>query len=304
MRRAGLIINPKAGRAATVDARLDEMSRVFVKHGFEIEIQRTTPAPNSARDIAAQISKSCDTLIACGGDGTLHEVLQGIAQTPIRLGVIPFGTANALARNLSLPTDPVLALERLLGFTPKQIPLGRATTVASTRWFSVMAGAGPDGTLVQEMSLRSKSRIGRAAYYAEAARLFLTRRFSSFRVEYRLMGSDVWKSRLAVGMMASRIQNLGGLFKGLTTHSRLHHPHLLVHLLSPPAHLALPAWIALSKVGVGSANPWLTTLEVQELRCLPLDDQRQVFAQVDGEAMGAIPLEIEIVPSSLHLLMP
>jgi diacylglycerol kinase family enzyme len=243
-------------------------------------------------------------VIACGGDGTVHGVLQGIAGTAIHLGVIPLGTANALARNLSLPTDPILALDKLLSFTAKQIPLGKAVTLTSTRWFTVMAGAGPDGILVQEMKLATKARVGRSAYYTEAARLFLTRRFPQFRVEYKLQGSNIWESRLAVGMMASRIQNLGGLFSGLTSRSRLHHPHLLVQLLASPAHLAFPAWMALGKAGLGKANPWLTTLEVEELRCLPLQEEQQVFAQVDGEAAGALPLHIQIVPSSLHLLMP
>jgi YegS/Rv2252/BmrU family lipid kinase len=304
VRRAGLIINPKAGRGASVDTRLDEMIRVLSKYGFETDIRRTTPEPDSARDLAIRTRESCDTVIACGGDGTVHGVLQGIAGTSTRLGVIPFGTANALARNLSLPADPVLALDRLLSFTAKQIPLGKAVTSTSTRWFTVMAGAGPDGTLVQEMKLAAKARVGRSAYYTEAARLFLTRRFPQFRVEYRLLGSNIWENRLAVGMMASRIQNLGGLFSGLTSHSRLHHPHLLVQLLAAPAHLAFPAWMAFGKVGFGKANPWLTTLEVEELRCVPLQEERQVFAQVDGEAVGALPMNIQIVPSSLHLLMP
>ncbi len=304
MRRAGLVINPKAGRGASIDTRMDELNRVFSKHGFETDIRRTTAEPDSARDLAVRASESCDTVIACGGDGTVHGVLQGIAGTATHLGVIPLGTANALARNLSLPTDPILALDKLLSFTAKQIPLGKAVTLTSTRWFTVMAGAGPDGTLVQEMKLAAKARVGRSAYYTEAARLFLTRRFPRFRVEYKLLGSNIWESRLAVGMMASRIQNLGGLFSGLTSGSRLHHPHLLVQLLASPAHLAFPAWMALGKAGLGKANPWLTTLEVEELRCLPLQEEQLVFAQVDGEAVGALPLNLQVIPSSLHLLMP
>ncbi len=280
------------------------MVLVFSRHGFEVDIWRTTPEPESARDLAVRARESCDTVIACGGDGTVHGVLQGIAGTATRLGVIPSGTANALARNLMLPSDPVLALDRLLSFPAKQIPLGKAETLISTRWFAVMAGAGPDGTLVEQMKLSAKARVGRSAYYAEAARLFLTRRFPQFKVEYRRLGSTVWENRLAVGMMASRIQNLGGLFRGLTSNSSLHHPHLLVQLLAAPAHLAFPAWMALGKVGLGNTNPWLKTLEVEELRCVPIQKGRKVFAQVDGEAVGTLPLSIRIVPSSLYLLMP
>ena len=304
MKRAGLIINPKAGRAASINKRLDEISRLFERHALEVEIQRTTSDPDSASDLAAQMSESCDVIIACGGDGTVHGVLQGIAGTPVSLGVIPSGTANALARNLRLPLDPVLALDRLLSYTAKEIPLGKATTRTSTRWFTVMAGAGPDGSLVREMSVTAKASVGRSAYYAEAARLFLTRRFSEFNVEYRTPRSSLWEQRLAVGVMASRVPNLGGLFRGLTSQSRLDHPHLLVHLLSGPAHLALPAWMGFSKAGLAKSNPWLTIVEVEELRCTPLQETPPVFAQLDGEAAGSIPMHLKIVPSSLRLLMP
>jgi diacylglycerol kinase family enzyme len=62
--------------------------------------------------------------------------------------------------------------------------------------------------------------------------------------------------------------------------------------------------MALGKAGLGKANPWLTTLEVEELRCLPLQKEQHVFAQVDGEAVGTLPLNLQVIPSSLHLLMP
>ena len=303
VRRAGLIINPKAGRGAVGSVR-SEVVRILAEHGFEVQLNTTTPEPDSARTLAIEASKSCDLVIACGGDGTVHGVLQGLAGTTTILGVLPLGTANALARNLLLPLNPVSALEKLLSFKPRQIPLGYAETSRGGRYFTVMAGAGPDGSLVHEMQLAAKAHIGRRAYYFEAARLFLTRRFPAFQVEYRLTGSPNWEKQSAVAMMASRISDLGGLFSGLTTASRLHHPHLLIQLLRAPALVAFPAWIAFGRTGFERVNPWLTSLEVEELRCTPLGSGRRVYAQVDGEAVGPLPLTARIVPSALQLLMP
>ncbi len=167
-----------------------------------------------------------------------------------------------------------------------------------------MAGAGPDGRLLHEMRPAVKVRFGRRGYYLEAARLFLTRRFPAFQVEYRVPGSTAWQAQSAVAMMASRVPDLGGLFRGLTPTAGLHHPHLLVHLLSAPAHVAMPAWMLLGKLRLAHANPWLTTLAVQELRCTPVASTPELHAQVDGEPAGLLPMTLTIAPAALRLLMP
>ncbi len=150
-------MNPKAGRGAFESVRSD-LLRVLAGPGFEVLVNATTPEPDSVRTLARQASRSCDLVIACGGDGTVHGVLQGVAGTSATLGVLPFGTANALARNLLLPVNPVMALEKLLSFRSRQISLGRAETSVGCRWFTVMAGAGL--TVAWYMKCNSPPKLG------------------------------------------------------------------------------------------------------------------------------------------------
>jgi len=221
------------------------------------------------------------------------------------LGVLPLGTANALARNLRLPLDPLAALERLLTYIPTLIPLGEIATGTSTRWFAVMAGCGPDGALVHALSgvgaARFKARFGRGVYYGYAARLFATRRWPVFEVEYRLRGSSVWQRTRATAVLASRIPDLGGLFTGLTSSADLRSPVLHVKLLKAPAHLSFAAWFSLSRIGL--PNPLLTTIDVEELRCSPVG-LVHTYAQADAEPMGPLPLRMRVVPGVLSLLLP
>ena len=62
--------------------------------------------------------------------------------------------------------------------------------------------------------------------------------------------------------------------------------------------------MAFGRMGVEGINAWLTSLEVEELRCTRIDPVRPVYAQVDGEAFGSLPLTLSIVPAALQLLMP
>ncbi len=303
MKRVALILNPTAGGGSSSDLQ-QRVMRALVAHDRDVSVSYTSADPNSACELAMEANRSSDLVIAGGGDGTVHGVIQGLAGTRITMGILPFGTANALARNLQLPTDPLRAVETLLTYKPRSIPLGRAETSAASRWFAVMAGAGPDGTLIREMRPDIKAGFGRKAYYLEALRLYFTKRFPSFRVEYRLAGDLVWHTRQASGIMAARVSDLGGLFTGLTASASLHHPHLVVSVLSSPAHVALPAWMVLGRTGLGHINRWVSTLEVEELHCSLITPARQIFAQVDGEFAGELPLKLSIVPNALQLLMP
>jgi diacylglycerol kinase (ATP) len=178
--RCTLIYNPISGpnrhRRA---AQMSLLAEALTNLGHQPELIPTT-APGSATILAQAASNSgAETIFACGGDGTIHEVLQGLvtetAQPKPTLGIIPFGTANALARHLRLSLDPLQAMLQQIHAAPQTIPVGKLQFANQTRYFTVMAGAGPDGTLVY--NLTQKSSLGRMAYYLHSARLFATRRF-------------------------------------------------------------------------------------------------------------------------------
>jgi diacylglycerol kinase (ATP) len=267
--------------------------------GYEPRVQYMAASAGSAKNSAMQAMTTSELVIACGGDGTVHGVVQGLAKSNVALGLLPLGTANALARNLGLPMDPLAALERLLAFVPTRIPLGVIETANVRRYFLVMAGCGPDGALAHSLSVKEKARFGRQAYYTHAARLFFTRRWPVFEVEYVVDGHRT-KAR-AVGLMASRVSDLGGAFSGLTGQASLASARLQVKLLRAPAQISFPAWFGLSRVGL--PNPWLRTVEVDEVHCRPVSS-RSVYAQADAEPMGALPITLRVVLDALTLLMP
>jgi len=286
--------------------------QALANHGFSAEAVATT-GPATAGALAARAATAGSEIVfACGGDGTVHEVLQGLVGTETALGIVPMGTANALARNLRLSLDPLLAAAQQASAAPVRIavgqvlyesPCGIAQQERSRRYFTVMAGAGPDGALVYSLLTSQKSAMGRAAYYAHAGRLFFTRSFRPFRVTYRLRGSMTWQDEPAVSVIAARIDNLGGIFSRLTPGGSLHADTLRLFLARPPASASLPSWFVFGQLGIHRANPWLRTLDVAELRCESSAD-KPIHAQADGEWIGRLPISVSLAPAALSVLVP
>jgi diacylglycerol kinase family enzyme len=308
MRRAALIFNPNAGHGSrSRHAALSSVIDTLRSHNIEAEVI-TTHGPGTAGSQAADaVAAGAELLFACGGDGTLHEVIQGVAQNlSVTVGVVPFGSANALARHLGLSFHPTDAVRQQLSFLRREIPLGHITCETPqgprSRYFIVMAGAGPDGALVYRMLAAGKQRLGRSIYYLRAAKLFLGPQFSSFHVQATLPNGPSLDHN-AVSAMAIRVGDLGGLFSPLVHGASPADEALHLTLTEPPSHLALPAWFATSWARLHHWNPYTQHLRVSTFTCSAGSRQR-VHVQADGEWIGTTPMRVSIVPNALRLLMP
>src|SRR5262245_3060184 len=190
LRNALLIHNPNAGGGGE-DRRkeLDEARKILAVGGIEAELAETS-GPGDATEIALRAGREGRQLvIACGGDGTLNEVVNGLARQQngdrVPLALLPGGTANVLAKELSLPWDIPRAAERLIVRTVREIALGLATPLddpARARYFLSVAGAGPDGRITCAVDLELKARMGIFAYWWQGAMEVLQYKFPRFRV--------------------------------------------------------------------------------------------------------------------------
>ena len=277
-----------------------------VGHSVTIEV---TTAPGSASALTRRaVSDGVETVFACGGDGTIHEVLQGLisedGSPSAALGIIPVGSANALARHLRLPPDLADAALAQIHGSERTIPVGKLECNGQTRYFAVMAGAGPDGALVYWMHTVQKGRLGRSSYYWRAAHLFATRGFPCFDVEYLQANSTVAAKAKAASVMSVRVNDLGGLFSGLTTRTAsIEANELDLYLVSPPAWLSLPLWFLSSWLGLQRHNPLLKHVTAVAFQCTQLDGAA-VDVEADGEWIGRSPFRVSIVPDALRIRMP
>jgi len=304
-----LIHNPAAGRKRQGRAeQLRQIVDALSSLGHPVELLATTAPGSEATQARDAVSDGAEIVFACGGDGTVHEIIQGLAcescEPSAVLGIIPLGSANALARNLRLSLAPLKAALQEIHGRPRTIPLGKVAYGGQTRYFALMAGAGPDGALVYSLLSASKSRLGRLAYYLHAARLFATSRFRAFEIEYTDAATGEANTRRAVGAMAVRVNDLGGLFSKLAgRHATIQDPNLRLLVLSPPAALSLPLWFVSGWLNLHRLNPFLRFADVSAFSCRPGSGPAPHF-QADGEWLGRIPMRVSMVPNALRLLRP
>ena len=304
LRNALLIHNPNAGNGGSGRRRLlDEARRIFATGGIEAELAETT-GPGHATEIAQRAAdEGRQLVIACGGDGTLNEVVNGLAAQKnghrVPLALLPGGTANILAKELDLPWDIPSAAERLLHGHVKEIALGLATPLEEPqkkKYFLSVAGAGPDGMIVYSIDLDLKARLGILAYWWQGAREIFRYKFPHFRIvtgEQRLDASLV---------IVGRTQNYGGPFK-ITTGASLYEDQFEVMALTTKSGLRYLSYLPSLLLGDLRETEGVHFWKAETLICEPLDNS-PVYAQVDGEPLARLPIEFRIVPRALKLLIP
>ena len=304
LRNAVLIHNPNAGGAGGARrSQLDEARKFFSAHGIETEIAETT-GPGHATEIAQQAATDGRQLvIACGGDGTLNEVVNGLAAQRnglrVPLALLPGGTANILAKELGIPWNIQRAAEQLVNGEVKEIALGLATPLEQPerkRFFLSVAGAGPDGMIVYSIDLDLKAKVGILAYWYQGVREVIRYEFPHFRIVAGERNIDA--SLIIVG----RTKNYGGPFK-ITTEADLFQDQFEVMALTTQSGFKYLSYLPTLWFGNLRETEGVHFWKAETLVIEPLD-KNPIYAQVDGEPLARLPVEFKIVPRALKLLVP
>src|SRR5271154_4843337 len=222
MRKATILFNPNSGRKARKrDAELNHAIGIIQSAGVHTDLTVCYSSQEATDNTRCAVAAGSDTVFACGGDGTIHDVIQGLAGTPVALAILPFGTANALAHDLKIPFHPSAAARVAVegGNRVRRIALGRVEYEgfdgkAAARYFTVAAGIGVDAHLFYKLTAELKNRSGMAAYYLKAWQLWATHRMRPFEVDYS-NGSGVRQRILLTELLAVRIRFFGNILREL-----------------------------------------------------------------------------------------
>lgn len=261
-----------------------------------------TSNPGDGEQLAREaVKKECDIVIVCGGDGTINEVINGMAPCRVPLAILPGGTANIVAKELGLPGRIVAAARQLPSWRPCRIPLGRASWdeagSARTRYFLAVAGIGFDAHIISQLNVAMKLRMGVVAYGWEALRQVF--RYNFTRFQCAVNGSNV----SATFAVIQRSRRYAGWLRLARSHSvrDLGFSCCFFEGSSPVRYFQYALGILTQ---THHRLPDVHLLSGSSIRCLSEQPGPAVYFEVDGEMAGRIPATFEAVPDALTILAP
>lgn len=280
-----LIYNPHAGRRKLVN-ELDTVIRIFQEGGYEVNVHRT----QSPEDIenTAEHCADMDTVVIAGGDGSIHQAVNGLMKIPAEqrplLGILPVGTANDLAFALKLPKSIAAACEVIANGSTFDMDLGRV----NDRYFVNVASAGLLTDISPKVDVRVKNRLGQLAYYLKGIETLPS--FRPFHVQFEQ--NDRKYSEDAILLLAVNGLSVGGL-KQLVPKASLSDgklDFLLIKQSDWPETMRL-----LLKV-LGGGKVESNNMIQFQTKHVSISCDRPVSSDLDGEWGPDSPWEIQIGP--------
>ena len=284
MKRARIIYNPTSGREA-IRRDLVDILNVYEKAGYETSAFATTAEPNSALNEARRAAEDgFELLVAAGGDGTINEVVNGIAPLEKRpmLAIIPAGTTNDYARALRIPReDPLEAAKVILKGKAAQMDVGQANDT----YFINIAAGGSLSELTYSVPSKLKSMYGYLAYVVKGAEMLTRVAPMNLRVEY---DNGVFEGQSSMFFLA--LTNSVGGFEQIVPDAQLDDGKFTLLVVKTTKFAEILQLISEVLTGKHVDNPNLLYVKSENVTIKPLDENAKVMINLDGEYGGDAPV--------------
>lgn len=282
-KRCRIIYNPTSGREAMKNNLVDILN-ILERAGYETSAYATTPEPNSAKNEAERAAIAGFSLIvAAGGDGTINEVVNGIAPLKHRpkLGIIPAGTTNDYARALKIPReDPIGAAKVIAKGQTIKMDIGEA----GKNWFVNIAAGGLLTELTYGVPSQVKSLFGYLAYLVKGAELLPQIKPIKMHLEY---DGGTYDGKASMFFLA--LTNSIGGFEQIVPDASLDDGKFTLIVVKTSNLIEILQLITMVLNGGKHVNdPRILYVKTSKLVAKPVDEKMMI--NVDGEYGGDAPM--------------
>lgn len=283
-----LIANPVSGGDAR--SRIEFAQAALARSGAKVDLYLTGGRGDAKKAAAQALLEGYDRVVAAGGDGTLNEVVNGVASPRLPIAFLPLGTVNVFALEVGIPLQLDKACALALQGSVRQITLGKM----GDELFLLMASAGWDAEAVAHVRSGLKKRIGRLAYAVSALEVFLKKPPTSL-----VLISPDGKHHTGFGAVVSNSRYYGGRYV-VTPKASMFRDDLEVCLLRQNGRLAMLKFCLRLALKRPLQKP---LVEYYSLASVVLKGEA-VAVQVDGDIGGFLPVKIDAVPRAVSMVLP
>ena len=288
------LVNPASANGATGKRwpKLQARARELGLDGDAFVSRR----PGDLTELARAAADRYDLLVVVGGDGSLNEVVNGVAGTGAELAVLPAGTGQDFGRTYGIPSRFDDAVRVALDGAPTTIDLGRASFEGGERWFANVGSVGMSGAVAQRANSMSKALGGRATFYYALVREFAAWKNTDVTVTY-----DDGERRGAMHdvIVANGAWHGGGM-------------KLAPEALPDDGLFDVVLIGDISKLDFVTTSPKLykgghvrhPRVEVLRSAQLTVTAAKPLPVELEGEQVGTTPVRFEIVPRALRVRVP
>lgn len=284
-----LIVNPAAGRVGKkAIARIREY---LTEKGAAVDIFITSKRGDAALAAREALQSRADVVVAAGGDGTVSEVINGLAGSSVPLSVIPLGTVNVFALETGIPMEPLRACDLVFSGTQRRVNLGKV----NDRYFILMAGVGFDAYVVYRSGPGLKRLSGRLSYVLTAVRRLFS--YRGHPLEIKLHDG---RGLEGYGVVVGNMKYYGGKLS-VTPFADLERDVLDVCVFRRKgwANILRYTWGVLR--GKHLTFPDVEYFTVEGLR---VTSSGRTHIQADGDILGYLPAEFSIAKEMVSIILP
>lgn len=290
---AAIIVNPASGKGDS-RKRLEEIKRAAEKRGWKGDFYETTKEIPGKKIVEKAIKKGAKHIIIGGGDGSIMEILEILRKHKVTLGIIPLGTGNLLARNLSIPLTVEEALDVALFGKERRIDIGKANETH----FSVVAGMGLDAQIMESTDRNMKDKLGYLAYFLNTMKHIHGK---SFRYKVSLDNKTPFTMRAKTIMAA----NMGKIMGGIEVVPHTDPQSGTLQIAAVKTH-STTSWINLFIHAIVDSVKKSPHYEIYKAKSITIQSlEKKITYQADGDSFAPTKtLNITIYPQAITILTP
>ncbi|WP_245629884.1 YegS/Rv2252/BmrU family lipid kinase [Domibacillus robiginosus] len=292
MKQAMIIANPSSGKEQA-EGYINHIYKQLQASGYEVETRLTTGEGDAVIFAKEACERQLDAVIAMGGDGTMNETVNGLAEQKHRptMGVIPLGTVNDFARALHIPLEPEEAIA-VLGGRTKPADIGKV----NGRYFLNILAIGGIAEATGEVTSSQKTTLGALAYFVEGFKTLRDKTPFPLTIETT---NRVYEEEALI-FLAALTNSVGG-FEKLAPDAKASDGFFHCFIVKD---VALPKLLRIGTnllKGDLQEDPDVLYFRSPKLN---IRSTTELKANVDGDMGSAVPLSLEVLQGHINIFVP